>query len=142
MTSLSPLALQIPWRQSCKIVAGSASNLVTAAVAKLTDPNSVASKVFNLQAVSNDTIAHDIQVGVTDSTQSFFVLGTVTVPINAGAIGTVPSLNLLVSIPGLPLDETGQPYLILNSTDSLQVRSLTSVSTGKEIDIVCFGGDF
>ena len=140
MTSLSPLALQIPWRQSGKIF--STSGLVTIATARLTDPTSVASKVFAAIASNNDTVDHDVIIGITDSNNLFTALGTVTVPTNAGYVGTKPSVNLFIGIPAIPLDETGQPYVILNSTDVLQVKAVIALTGTHDIDIMCFGADF
>jgi hypothetical protein len=48
----------------------------------------------------------------------------------------------MTSIPALPLDETGQPYLYLNATDSLEVRVLAPISDGCDIDVTVFGADF
>jgi hypothetical protein len=52
--------------------------------------------------------------------------------INAGYLGTVPSVNLLSAIPSLPLDETGQAYIFLNASDTLQVAASVAVNSGQE----------
>jgi hypothetical protein len=137
-----PTCLQTPWRQSVKILPASATNFVIAASAGTTNANTAPTKVFGVIATNNDTIAHDCRIGINDPTGGFFLLGTVTLPINAGNIGTVPSVSLLNAIPALPLDETGQSYIFLNPTDTLQVGVLVSLNTGKEIDIIVMGADF
>jgi hypothetical protein len=137
-----PTCLQTPWRQSNKILPTNGTNLITLASAGTTNGNSAPTKVFGVVVSSNDTISHDIQIGITDST-GFTPLGTVTIPINAGYVGTVPPVNLLNSIAALPLDETGQGYLLLNPTDALQVKcTVTAVSGGKEVDLIALGADF
>jgi hypothetical protein len=141
-----PTALQTPWSQKGKILPTSALNLVTVALGGITNGSTAPTKVYAVIASNNDTSAHDIQIGITDqgsSSVGFTPLGTVTVPANAGYIGTVPSVSLLNSISALPLDETGQAFVFLNPTDLLQVRCMiAAVSTGKEIDIECQGADF
>jgi hypothetical protein len=64
--------------------------------------------IAKLQASNNDTIAHDVALGITDNTGLYTNLGTVTLPINCGYVGNIPSMNMLNAIPALPLDETGQ----------------------------------
>ena len=140
MTNLVPLALQIPWRQSVKIFPS--SGLVTVAAGGSTNGNIAPSKIFALIASNNDTLAHDVIVGITDVANTFTALGTVTIPISAGYVGTTPSVNMLTGLLSLPLDETGMPFLFLNPTDLLQVKSLVALNTGRDIDIVCFGADF
>jgi hypothetical protein len=135
MTDMVPIALQLPWRQSKRILSTDGTNTVTIAAGGTTN------KVFAVTAVNSDTIAHDVQIGINDVTLGFTMLGTVLVPISAGSLGTVPGVSLL-SIPSLPLDETGQSYIFLNATDTLQVRLTAALNTGREIDIVVFGADF
>lgn len=141
-----PTALQVPWSQKAVILPASALNLVTVAKGGFINIQTAPSKVYAVIASNNDTVAHDIQIGITDTGTSpvgFTPLGTVTVPINAGYIGTVPSVSLLNSIAALPLDETGQSYCFLNPTDLLQVRCTQQlVSAGKEVDIAVQGADF
>jgi hypothetical protein len=135
-----PTCLQTPWRQSAKILPANGTSLVTIAYAGTTNSSLAPKKVFGITACNNDTIEHD-KIGITN-TIGFFLLGTVALPMNAGNVGTVPSVSLLNSIPSLPLDETGQSYIFLNPTDALQVKVLVALSTGAEIDIVAFGADF
>ena len=139
----TPTCLQIPWRQSNKILPADGLGLKTIVVAGTTNQNQAPTKVLAVVASNNDTIAHDVAMGVTDSANTFTILGTTTLPINAGNVGSIPSVSLLNSIPALPLDETGQAYVFLNPGDTLQVRcTIAPVSAGKEIDLVAFGADF
>jgi hypothetical protein len=141
-----PTALQTPWSQKAKILPASAQNLVTIASGGFTNGNTAPTKIFAVVVSNNDTVSHDIQIGITDTGGTpvgFTPLGTVTVLSNAGYIGTVPSVSLLNSIAALPLDETGQAYCFLNPTDILQARcQIVAVNAGKEVDIEVQGADF
>jgi hypothetical protein len=96
---------------------------MTIAAGGTTNTQSAPTKVFAVIASNNDTIAHDIKLGITDSSNNYTNLGTVTLAINCGYVGNIPSVNMLNAIPSLPLDETGQAYLFLNPTDTLQVAA-------------------
>jgi hypothetical protein len=133
------------WSQKVKILAASGLNAVTAAAAGTTNSQGAPTKIFAVIATNNDTVPHDIQIGITDTGASpvgFTPLGTVTIPSNAGFIGGIPSINLLTAIAALPLDETGQQFVFLNANDLLQVKCLVAVSAGKEVDIEVQGADF
>lgn len=141
--SLVPTALQIPWCQKAKVLPADALNAKTIAQGGFTNSQGAPTKVFAVIVSSNDTVAHDVQLGVLDSVNGFFPLGTVTVPINSGYVGSVQSINLLSAISALPLDETGCQYFFMGPTDILQVRCMiAAVSAGKEIDVVVQGADF
>lgn len=143
---LVPTALQIPWSQKARILPASGLNLVTVALGGSTNLNGAPTKIFAVIATNNDTIAHDIQIGITDTGTSpvgFTPVGCVTVPANAGFVGSAPAINLLTGIAALPLDETGQQFLFLNPNDILQARCMVSVvNAGKEVDIEVQGADF
>jgi hypothetical protein len=139
-----PTCLQIPFKQSAQILPANGLNYVTIASAGTTNTNLAPTKIVGVTACNNDTVSHDLQVAINDpGTGLTVVLGTVTLPINAGFVGTVPTVSLLNSIPALPLDETSQAYLFLNPDDILQVRcSVAAVSAGHSIDLIAFGADF
>jgi hypothetical protein len=142
MTDMVPIALQLPWRQSNKMLPANGVTPMTIAAGGFTNTRSASTKVFAVIASNNDTIAHDVLLGITDNTNVYTNLGTVTLAINCGYVGNIPSVNMLNAIPSLPLDETGQAYLFLNPTDTLQVRAAVAVNTGHDVDIVVFGADF
>lgn len=101
------------------------------------------SKITGLLLQSSDTAARDVQVSITTSGTSF-PIGTVTVPIGAGNAGTVPSVNGLnnTQLPGVPTDSDGDPYIFLQSGDTLTVSALTTVTAAKLITVTAIGGDF
>lgn len=116
----------------------------TTAVQTLYTGGSNGSKVTAVIVSSSDTSARDVQLGITN-TAVFYPLCTVTIPITAGQVtGTAP-VNMLsiTNLPGLPVDNDGQPYIYLTSaSDVLGIKSLTTVTTAKEIDVTAFGADF
>jgi hypothetical protein len=44
--------------------------------------------------------------------------------------------------PGLPVDNDGNPFILLVSGDTLQAKSLTTVTSGKLISLTAIYGDF
>lgn len=91
-------------------------------------------KVVNLTASSTDTAAHDIQVAIVRSATTY-ILATTTVPITAGFVAGTPPVDLLALIPNLPRDQDGQPYLFLESGDTLVVSALVTVTAAKIISV-------
>lgn len=91
-------------------------------------------KVVNLIASSTDTSARDVQVSLVRSSTTY-VLATTTVPITAGFVAATPPVDLLALIPNLPRDQDGQPYLFLESGDTLVVNALTTVTSAKTISV-------
>jgi hypothetical protein len=101
-------------------------------------------KIVNITVASTDTSARDVQFGITTG-GTFFPIGTVTIPITAGTIAATAAINLMATTlaPSLPLDSDGNPFILLSSaSDTLQVKSLTTVTAAKELDITAFGADF
>jgi hypothetical protein len=102
------------------------------------------SKVNSLMLTSTDTAAQNVTFGITRSA-TFYALGTVQVPIKAGQVDlTNPAVNALSSsiAPGLPSDNDGQPYILLQSGDTLDIKSLVTVTTAKVIQAAADYGDF
>jgi hypothetical protein len=92
-------------------------------------------KVLNLTATSTDTAAQPVQVSLVRSSTTY-ILATTSVAAGSGdASGTAP-VDLLAIIPNLCHDQDGQPYLFLNSGDTLVVSLTTgSVTSGKVISV-------
>lgn len=102
------------------------------------------SKITGLIGTSSDTTARDVTWGITVSSV-FYPMGTITIPVTAGQVNSVPAVNLLdlTKTPGLPLDSDGNPYIFLASASyALQVKSLTTVTTAKELDFNAIGADW
>jgi len=124
-----PTLPRMPRKALVQIVNADASSAKTLIVA-----GSNGNKVVNLVASSNDSSPRDIQVSLVRSATTY-VLATTTVAANSGnAAGTAP-VDLLAIIPNLARDQDGQPYLFLESGDTLVVGTLTTVTTAKIVSV-------
>lgn len=101
------------------------------------------SKLESLIVSSSDSAARDFQLSMTVSSVSY-VIGTITIPINAGTVNSAPSVDILrnAQLPGLAYDPNGNKYLYVASGSTLTVQALTTVTSGKTLQIVAQGGDF
>jgi hypothetical protein len=100
------------------------------------------SKITAFSASTNDgTVAHVVTIYITRSAVDY-ILSAVNVPVNSGTNGTVPSVDLLSLIPGLPVDNDGQKYLFLQSGDTLRATFATALTASTKIDVVAIGADF
>jgi hypothetical protein len=100
-------------------------------------------KVVSLTAASSDTAARVLQISVGRGGTNY-IIGSVSVPAGAGTNGTSPSVNLLAStlLPGLPVDNDGQPYVFLQTGDVLQVSSTTTVTSNTLVHLSAIEADF
>jgi hypothetical protein len=105
-------------------------------------PPSTGSKIVALIATSTDSVAQNVQIGFVFGGTTY-ILGTTPVPANAGNNGLVNSVNLLSTIPGLPVDNDGQTYFFMkNASDSLTVVPLAVISVAALISVMAVVGDF
>ena len=102
-------------------------------------------KVENILVTNTDTAAYTVQVYVTISATDYLI-GSVNIPLSAGNLSTVNSVNLLSTTgnlgPVLNLDSTGNPYLYLASGSTLKVATTGTVTAAKTITFFAQGGDF
>jgi len=136
--SSAPVLVQTPKRGMVQIANADASNLKTVVTA-----GASGSKVVSLIFSSSDTSARDVQWGVSRS-GTFYPIATITIPITAGQVAGTPPINGLSSAyaPGLPTDNDGQTYLMLESGDTLDCKSLTTVTSAKAISASANYGNF
>lgn len=101
------------------------------------------SKVVAIVATSTDTSTRIGQLWLTRSATSY-LLGSTIVAVGAGTDGAVSSQSMmpLNLYPYLPIDNDGQPYLFLESGDTLQISFTTQVTTAKEVDVCAVFGSF
>ena len=102
------------------------------------------SKIVSLVVTSDDTSSRIVKVHITRGGTSY-VLTAVTVPIASGTDGSAASVNLLnsASLPGLPVDNDGQRYLLLtDASDTLTANCTTTVTAAKILNIVATYGNF
>lgn len=138
------LTYQLPFLQSVKITPQSWVNADSANTKKTVCTAGVnGSKVVGLTATSTDTSNRLAQVWLTRSATSY-LLASVSVPTLSGTDGTTPVVNLMNTTdwPGLPVDADGQPYLFLDSGDTLQVSFTAQITAAKEADVTALSADF
>lgn len=105
------------------------------------------SKVTGINVTTDDGSAtHVLTLALTRSATNY-VIGAYTLPVNSGTDGSTVGVNMLAGgpaglIPGLPLDSDGQPYLLMESGDTLRLTFATALTAGKRIDVVTIASDF
>lgn len=135
----TPVLPQTPFNAKVQILPADTTSLKT-----LRAGGSSGTKIVSVIATSSDTSSRDVMLGTTNG-GTFYPIVTVNIPVTAGQVNTVNPVNCLAigTITGLPVDNDGQSYIFLtNSTDTLQIKALTTVTTAKEIDVTCIGADF
>ena len=129
-----PTMLNQPLKGLAQIVNATGSSPVTVITA-----GGNGSKVLSLIATNNDSIAHTILVSLVRSSATYYLSAT-AVPASSGVASGVPPVDLFAIIPNLPRDQDGQPYLFLNSGDTLIAQLLSGVVTSP--DFVCLHSDY
>lgn len=98
------------------------------------------SKVVGLMCASADASSRDVLVYLTRSSTNYLI-GRVTVAANAGNANGTPIQNLLAnSNVAMPIDNDGQPYLLLKSGDTITVQ--IPVTNAGIMSITAIGSDF
>lgn len=134
----TPVFVQTPKNTQITIVNADASGQKVVCTA-----GSNGAKVTALQLCSDDTSARVIQLLIKRSGTSILV-GSVNVPTLAGTDGTTVAVNALNStmLPGLPIDNDGQRYIFLESGDTLEIKSTTTVTAAKTVSATAIFGNF
>jgi hypothetical protein len=101
------------------------------------------SKVEALMVSSTDTSARDLALYMTISSVDY-LLTTIAIPANSGNTNALNSIDILrnAQIPGLAYDSNGNKYLYVANGSVLKINALTTVTSGKLIHALAFGGDF
>lgn len=99
------------------------------------------SKVTGVTLATDETSARTIELWVTRSATNY-LLGAANVPIGAGSTAGVNAVDLMGVIPGLPIDNDGQPYLLLMSGDVLKVSCTGTITAAKTMYAAAVYGDF
>lgn len=121
-----------------QIANADASNLKT-----LVTAGASGTKVTGINLSSTDTVSRVIQLWITRSSVNYLI-GSVTVVAGAGNDGATASVAVLSSslLPNFPLDNDGQPYMLLKSGDVLSISSTTTVTTAKTVNGYAVAADF
>jgi hypothetical protein len=98
-------------------------------------------KAINVQ--STDTAARVVNLYVNDGTTDFLI-GAVNVPLNSGNTGAVAAIDMLggTLLPSLPYDSNGKRILPMPAGYVLKVSSQTTVTSAREITVVCMAEDY
>ncbi len=86
-------------------------------------------KVVAINAVDAGADTPTVKLWVTRSAVDYLLVSTV-VAVSSGANGTTAAKDLFTLLPGLPVDNDGQPYLFLESGDVLKASVAVTLSTG------------
>jgi hypothetical protein len=99
-------------------------------------------RVLSIVCTNTDpSNSYNVQFSIVRESNTY-PLVTITIPANAGnAVGKASKAVLTAeNIPGLPIDAQHNPYLVMDSSDTLQMATDTIVANGKRIfciAIVC-----
>ncbi len=94
-------------------------------------------KCYGGYANTNDSTAHNIFLQINHSPFTLNVAG-VTIPANT-VLGTPTALITTTSWPGLPVDDSGNYYVLLGANDYITAFYATSLSTSTylELSLIC-----
>ena len=122
---------------------GTVSNATGVGFVSVLTGNTNGSKVVSLMATNTDGAAKTVMVQVNKAGSNTYLFSA-NVAAASGFDGVTPAVNLLSSTyaPGLPVDNDGQPYLLVNVGDIIQVGVKVSVGTGNVVTVTAQGGNF
>ena len=109
----------------------------------LTTAGSNGSRRFSLSCTSTDTAAHSMAIAKVRSGVSY-LLATVSIPANAGNVSGTPRVAVLstANFPGIPLDPNGNPFLTMESGDTLTIAVSAAVTSGDLVSCEASGVNF
>jgi hypothetical protein len=102
------------------------------------------SKCMGMYSTNNDaSAAHLLTVQIVSSTVKYGGMAITSI-VSAGFTNANPAQSLMSSAnwPGLPVDNNGNPFVILPSGATLQATFATALTTSDLINIVVTCGDF
>lgn len=129
---------QTPKGPLAQILNATSTNPVTLATAGLNG-----SAITSILCSSTDGTARIVILNRVRSATSYQYTA-VAIPINAGNDSATPTyaVSLLPTIPGLPVDSSGNRYLILESGDTLTVNVAVAVTAAKAISCHAVQNDY
>ena len=97
--------------------------------------------VESLMASTNDTVTVNVFIyGLDGATVHPF--GIVNVPFSAGNLGTVPNVDLINGLIGLPINSVYKKYIPLRANMTLKVAVLAAMTVNKILWVKSTGVDF
>lgn len=138
--NVNPTFVKTPNRGSAQISTGTGSSGIVTAYTGGTN----GSKILSLWVTATTTQAQDLQWGILNTTSSFILYGTKSIPASAGSTDSIPGVNLLDQVfVYLPFDSDQNPYFFLaSSADQVAAKSPTAVVSGVITVTVASAGDF
>lgn len=102
-----------------------------------------AMKITGCWAYSTDTAARSVRLDIVRSS-TVYTQAIVAVNTPVATPGTNSPVNLFapLNLPGLPVDSDGNPYILLESTDTLQAAANAQLTAATFISITCDAADF
>jgi hypothetical protein len=103
------------------------------------------SKVTGLWLTSTDATAHVVTCTINKNGKRGGGIAITTSTVLPGFANAAPAINLLTAAnwPGLPVDSDGNPFLTLaSSSDKVDCRYTTAITSGKLLGITATGADF
>jgi hypothetical protein len=97
--------------------------------------------VESLLVSSNDTAAVNVLVYAMDGA-TVHPIGICNVPINSGNLGTVPNVDIINGLVGLPINSVYKKYIPLRAGMTLKVAVLAAMTANKSIWAKTTGVDF
>lgn len=134
----TPIYLQTVINKVVTIVNGDSTNLKTVYAG-----GTNGSRITSFQVTSDDTSNRDLKIYWTISATDY-LLGIVQIPLTAGTVNNVPTVDLFNSsnFPGLSTDSNGNRYMDIASGTTLKVAVGSAVTTAKTVTVYTYGGDF
>lgn len=99
---------------------------------------------FEFSATAGGAAVNTSSTGTAVIVYAVKVMGTVVVAITAGTDGATAGVCAFTStiFPALPVDNDGQPYMLLESGDYLCIASSATITANKIINAMAQSGDF
>ena len=95
-------------------------------------------KVLGVVCSSTDTSSHNVTLQILRT--NTYPLVTLLIPATAGTVSGIAPISFISQIPGLP--GGGEPYFYVESTDTVQLQSDGTVTSGKNISCRAVAADF
>jgi hypothetical protein len=109
-------------------------NVTGAAQVTLISAGPNGNKGVNMIVTSTDTAAQAVSVSLVRGATTFNLAAT-SVPAGSGTVAGTPPVDLLAIIPNLARDQDGQPYLFIESGDTLVVNTAAAVTANKAVNV-------
>lgn len=117
---------------------------VTAGLPYFVIATGLTADVFQFSATAGGAAINTSSTGTAVIAYAVKIIGTVVVAITAGTDGATAAVSAFSStiFPSLPVDNDGQPYLLLETGDFLAIASSATITANKIINAVAQSGDF